>query len=156
MPKALAPILHQTLKDHHRVPVAYFDGKYEIYIQDNYIRIFDDNDLPDVIKAKLTMIRAQTQDPPSPEPILIARAYEHPKDSNMLEIGWVVCEGLYVVVIPTKDLTYMRKGTYPKGARCYAGFIISNDIPTHRNLEDFDPRMPFNYISTVGRFSGNT
>lgn len=154
MPKALAPILHQTLRDHHRVPIAVVDGKYEIYVQDNYVRIFDEDDLPDIIKARLSMIRAHSTVPPYPDPILVAKAYEHPLDSNMLEIGWIVCEGLYVVVIPTKDLTYIRKGNYPKGARKFAEFIIDNDKPTFDYLEQFINRS--NIISTVGRYSGYT
>lgn len=154
MPKALAPILHQTLRDHHRVPIAVVDGKYEIYVQDNYVRIFDEDDLPDIIKARLSMIRAHSTVPPYPDPILVAKAYEHPLDSNMLEIGWIVCEGLYVVVIPTKDLTYIRKGDYPKGARRFAEFIIANDKPTFDYLEQFINRS--NIISTVGRYSGYT
>ena len=155
MPKALAPILHQTLRDHHRVPIAVVDGKYEIYVQDNYVRIFDEDDLPDIIKARLSMIRAHSTVPPYPDPILVAKAYEHPLDSNMLEIGWIVCEGLYVVVIPTKDLTYIRKTEYRSGARVHAGFVIANDIPTWRYLEQIVEHKFF--LSTVGKFfSGHT
>ena len=152
--KPLAPILHQTLKDHHRVPIAVLDNKYEIYLQDNLVRIFEEDELPDIIKARLTMIRAATKTEPSDDPILVARAYEHPLDSNMLEIGWQPCKGLYVVVIPTKDLTYIRKTEYRSGARVHAGFVIANDIPTWRYLEQIVEHKFF--LSTVGKFSGHT
>lgn len=157
MPKTpLAPIMHQTLKDHHRVPVAVVDGKYELYIQDNYVRIFDEEELPDVIKARITMIKANSREPPPSDVTAVMRAYEHPLDSNMLEIGWQPCQGLYVVVIPTKDLTYIRKSTYPMGARKYLGFVIMNDKPTFDSLEGFVSNRVV--ISTVGRFNsgGNT
>lgn len=131
-----APVMHPTLHDHHRVPITYINGRYEVFVGDNQIRIFIDEDLPDIIKARLAMIKAATTEPPMTDPILIAKAYDHPRDSKMFEIGWQPCEGLYVVVIPTKDLTYLRGETYPLSYRHVdqIGFI-ANDRPTHHTIE---------------------
>jgi hypothetical protein len=134
--KTFAPIMHPTLHDHHRVPITYINGHYEVFVGDNQIRIFTEDDLPDIIKSRLTMIRASTVDPPIDDPILIAKAYDHPPNSSMFEIGWQPCEGLYVVVIPTKDLTYMKGRDYSKKYRRVEGYgFIHSDYPTHRSLE---------------------
>lgn len=140
-----APIMHPTLHDHHRVPITYINGQYEVFVGDNQIRIFTDEDLPDIIKARLMMIKASITSAPNEDPIFIAKAYECPPDSNMFEIGWQPCEGLYVVVIPTKDLTYMRGENYSLKYRYVdnsvaftnvAGFT-ANDRPTIRTLETY-------------------
>jgi len=133
-----APVMHPTLHDHHRVPITYINGNYEVFVGDSQIRIFNDDSLPDVIKARLAMIKAANTEPPTIDPILIAKAYDHPPDSKMFEIGWQPCEGLYVVVIPTKDLTYLRGEPYSlKYRKDEMGFIAANYIPTHRTLETY-------------------
>lgn len=123
--------MHPTLHDHYRVPITYINGKYEVFVGDDHVRIFDETDLPDVIKAKLTMVRASTVTIPTIEdPMLIGRAYECPLDSPMFEIGWQPCKDLYVVVIPTKDLTYLRGEEYHGiGFMTYAH-------PTHSTLDE--------------------
>lgn len=131
-----APVMHPTLHDHHRVPITYLNGNYEVFVGDNQIRIFTEEDLPDIIKARLSMIKAANVDPATNDPILIAKAYDHPPNSEMFEIGWQPCEGLFVVVIPTKDLTYLRGQSYPFKYRhvVQVGFV-ANDRPSHRTLE---------------------
>ena len=130
-----APVMHPTLHDHHRVPITYINGNYEVFVGDSQIRIFNDDSLPDVIKARLAMIKAANTEPPTVDPILIAKAYDHPPDSKMFEIGWQPCEGLYVVVIPTKDLTYLRGEPYPLKYRHNEMGFIANDRPTHGTLD---------------------
>ena len=139
MATKLTPVLHPTLPNHHRVPMALVDGKFEIYVGEDFVRILKEEDLPDIFKVRLAMIRAATKDPLSSDPILVAKAYEHPRESQLYEIGWQVCEGLYVVVVPTKDLTYLRNSQYsPTAYRQVEGYgFVADDKPTFRNLEDF-------------------
>lgn len=153
MSTKLTPVMHPTLPDHHRVPMAEVDGKFEIYVGEDFVRIMKEEDLPDIFKVRLAMIRAAT-DPNSitASPILIAKAYEHPRESQLYEIGWQVCEGLYVIVIPTKDLTYLKTSSYsPTAYRHKKGIgFIADDRPTFRNLEEFIGR--YNVLSTTGKF----
>ena len=44
--------MHPTLHDHHRVPITYINGHYEVFVGDNQIRIFTEDDLPDIIKSR--------------------------------------------------------------------------------------------------------
>jgi len=84
------------------------------------------------------MIKASNKKPPTEDPILIAKAYEHPPDSNMFEIGWQPCEGLFVVVIPTKDLTYMRGKYYPPNSLTIEAFLANAlNTPTFEFLETY-------------------
>ena len=151
MSTKLTPVMHPTLHDHYRVPMAEVDGKFEIYVGEDVVRILKEEDLPDVFKVRLAMVRAAT-DPTSlsNSPILIAKAYEHPRESQLFEIGWQVCQGLYVLVIPAKDLTYLKTSDYSLSYRRVIGLIIANDKPTKRTLEDFVD--DYTLLSTTGRF----
>jgi hypothetical protein len=133
-----SPVMHPTLNDHHRVPITYINGRYEVFVGDNQIRIYNDDELPDILKSRLAMIKASNKKPPTEDPILIAKAYEHPPDSNMFEIGWQPCEGLFVVVIPTKDLTYMRGKYYPPDSLTIEAFLANAlNTPTFKFLETY-------------------
>jgi hypothetical protein len=133
-----SPVMHPTLNDHHRVPITYINGRYEVFVGDNQIRIYNDDELPDILKSRLAMIKASNKRPPIEDPILIAKAYDHPPDSNMFEIGWQPCEGLFVVVIPTKDLTYMRGKYYPPDSLTIEAFLANAmNTPTFEFLETY-------------------
>lgn len=138
--KPIAPIQHPTLADHHRVPIICVDNKYEIYVGENHIRIFNEDELPDIVKSRLTMIRANVSPAAPPDYVSLSKAYESPSE-HLANIGWHPCEGLYVVVIPTKDLTYMMEKAYNAPLsyrRAEANFIVANDRPTFRTLEEYE------------------
>lgn len=139
MQTKLSPIQHATLNDHHRVPVAHIHGKYEVYVGDNFIRLFTEDDLPDEIKSRLTMIRAATIEPPEFDMKLatIQHIYEGDPKSHTYEIGWQVATNLFVVVLPSRYLTYLRGGEYKLAFRTIDGSHVANDRPTLRYLEDF-------------------
>jgi hypothetical protein len=142
METKLTPVSHQTLPDHHRVPVIMQDGRYQIYLIENYVRIYDEDELPDLVKTRIAMIKAGTTSPiPQHWAVeLISQIYECPRESNLYEIGWQPCEGLYVVVIPTKYLTYMLSQAYAQqlAYRHIEGYgFIANDRPVYRTLEDY-------------------
>jgi hypothetical protein len=142
MDTKLTPISHPTLTDHHRVPVIVQDGRYQIYLIENYVRIYDEDELPDLIKTRLAMIKAGTKEavPQHYDTAMIGRIYERPREDNLYEIGWQPCEGLYVVVIPTKYLTYMLSQAYAQqlAYRHIEGYgFIANDRSQFRTLEDY-------------------
>jgi hypothetical protein len=142
METKLTPVSHPTLPDHHRVPVIMQDGRYQIYLIENYVRIYDEDELPDLVKTRIAMIKAGTTSPiPQHWAVeLISQIYECPRESNLYEIGWQPCEGLYVVVIPTKYLTYMLSQAYAQqlAYRHIEGYgFIANDRPVYRTLEDY-------------------
>jgi hypothetical protein len=56
----LSPVQHASLNDHHRVPVVSLFGKYEVYVGDNFIRLYTEDDLPDIIKSRIAMVKAAT------------------------------------------------------------------------------------------------
>jgi hypothetical protein len=106
----LSPVQHASLNDHHRVPVVSLFGKYEVYVGDNFIRLYSEDDLPDIIKSRIAMVKAATVK--IPDSYLtsenIGQIYTGDPMSPMYEIGWQVSKELFVVVIPSKDLTYLR------------------------------------------------
>ena len=142
----LSPIQHATMSDHHRVPVAFINGKYEIYVGDRMVRIFTPETLPDNIKSLITMIRAG-QEPPhaSTDFAILSGMYDHPRNSNFYEIGWYVTSELFILVIPTKDLTYLKGDQYNGVSvidyRVYndghGRYILAPTAPSHPYLEDF-------------------
>lgn len=138
----LTPIRHPTLADHHRVPVVKFDNKYEIYLSDNFVRIYEESELPDPIKTQMAMVRAGTKGLVTETPSLSASIYECPKaDSHLADVGWQPCAGLYVLVLPTKYLTYMEEQAYnaPLTYRNVVGVgFIASDRPTFRTVEDYE------------------
>lgn len=147
MPTKLTPIQHETLDDYHRVPVACVLGKYEVYVGDNFIRFYEEHDLPDIIKSRIAMIKANAKGEPVSSyyhtPLSIKDIYDGDRNSPMFEIGWWVAKELFVVVIPTKDLTYLRGEANNMArmgfiqARQSMGMTIMNDCPTYQHLEDF-------------------
>lgn len=143
----LTPIRHAVLEDHHRVPVAFVDGKYEVYVGDRMVRMFDEDTLPDNIKAIVTMIRAgQTPpDPINPPLSTFTHAYDYPPDSNFYEIGWFVTDELFIIVLPTKDLANLKGNQHNELClmeyRVYnrgdGRYVLAPTEPTFLFLEEF-------------------
>ena len=93
------------------------------------------------------MIRAATIEPlalPS-SGNLLRDVYECRPDHPLYEIGWMVTPSLFVVVIPSKHLTYMKGEMYGSNKMAFIttsyrridGAYIANDRPTFPYLESF-------------------
>ena len=164
----LSPVIHASLNDHHRVPVVSLFGKYEVYVGDNFIRLYTEDDLPDIIKSRIAMVKAATVKPP--EVYLtsenIGDIYRGDPMSPMYEIGWQVSKELFVVVIPSKDLTYLRGeannmsmqfvGARQTVVHFVAGrtpstATVMNDRPTFRNLDEVLSHVCWRMIDETGR-----
>lgn len=161
----LSPVIHASLNDHHRVPVVSIFGKYEVYVGDNFIRLFSEDDLPDIIKSRIAMVKAATISPPDTYLTSenIGDIYRGDPMSPMYEIGWQVSKELFVVVIPSKDLTYLRGeannmsmqfiGTR-RSRVFYASkpseVLIMNDRPTFRDLDEVLSHVYWRMIDDTG------
>jgi hypothetical protein len=53
--------------------LVYLGRKYEVYVGDNFIRLYTEDDLPDIIKSRIAMVKAATVKPP--EVYLTSREY---------------------------------------------------------------------------------
>jgi hypothetical protein len=108
----LTPVRHPTLADHHRVPVIRIDGRYEIYVEEDFVRIYDDEDLPDLVKTRMAMAKAGTKEL-GYEGMVTARIYEcSSANKHLADIGWCITDDLAVLVLPTKYLTYLKTQEY--------------------------------------------
>ena len=112
------------------------------------------------------MVKAATVKPP--EVYLtsenIGDIYRGDPMSPMYEIGWQVSKELFVVVIPSKDLTYLRGeannmsmqfiGTR-RSRIFYASkpseVLIMNDRPTFRDLDEVLSHVCWRMIDDAGR-----
>ena len=162
----LSPVIHASLNDHHRVPVVSLFGKYEVYVGDNFIRLYTEDDLPDIIKSRIAMVKAATVKPPDAYLTSenIGQIYTGDPMSPMYEIGWQVSKELFVVVIPSKDLTYLRGeannmsmqfiGTR-RSRIFYASkpseVLIMNDRPTFRDLDEVLLHVYWRIVDDAGR-----
>lgn len=107
----LAPIRHVNSDKHERVPVHIHDGKHTIFTGDNHRRYFNSDNLPDVLKHKLSMING------SPDSGVEDRGqvtnidvYIMPKNIGDFEfIGWKVTDEMYCVVLTNQELNSLRK-----------------------------------------------
>ena len=115
-----------------------------MYVGDRMVRIFNEENLPDNIKALITMIRAG-QTPPDltqAQPLsYFTHAYDHPPNSEFYEIGWFVTDRLFIVVIPTNDLTYLKRDQYNDlclvNYRLFGSNVLSPSEPSMPFLEEF-------------------
>lgn len=164
----LSPVQHASLNDHHRVPVVSLFGKYEVYVGDNFIRLYTEDDLPDIIKSRIAMVKAATVK--IPDSYLtsenIGQIYTGDPMSPMYEIGWQVSKELFVVVIPSRDLTYLRGeannmsmqfvGARQTVVHFVAGktpstATVMNDRPTFRDLDEVLSHVYWRMIDDAGR-----
>lgn len=164
----LSPVQHASLNDHHRVPVVSLFGKYEVYVGDNFIRLYTEDDLPDIIKSRIAMVKAATINPPDAYLTSenIGQIYTGDPMSPMYETGWQVSKELFVVVIPSKDLTYLRGeannmsmqfiGARQTVVHFVAGkkpstATVMNDRPTFRDLDEVLSHVYWRMIDDAGR-----
>ncbi|NBW15617.1 MAG: hypothetical protein EBR82_47290 [Caulobacteraceae bacterium] len=128
------------------MPVAFINKKYEVYVGDRMVRIFSEESLPDNIRALITMIKAGQKVPDDPTGMpTFTHAYDYPPDSNFYEIGWFVTKELFIVILPTKDLTNLKGDQYNELGlmeyRVYnrgnGRYVLAPTEPTLPFLEEF-------------------
>jgi hypothetical protein len=100
----LEPLLHDTLKNHHRVPVKYVDPNYIVFAGYKYTRTFTENTIPDCILSKLTMAKASGKKYISDSMVNQLNMYYYEHDDGMGDIAWRVSDTYYVVVLNEREL----------------------------------------------------
>ena len=110
----LPPVGHRFDSRLCRVAFLHVDDEYHMSVDTNYMRVFTEDTLPDEIKTKLAMIKAT----PLPNSFFSAgkefpRSYELSLYSNrhnddLSEVGWVVDDDLYCLVIPYSLLSSLK------------------------------------------------
>jgi len=129
----LTPVRHPTLADHHRVPVIRVNGKYEIYVEEDFVRIYDDEDLPGLIKLRMAMAKAGTKEL-GYEGMVTARIYEcSSANKHLADIGWCITDDLAVLVLPTEYLTYLKTREYAADSVRF----LNRAVPTFPTLEAY-------------------
>lgn len=99
------PIANTTLTG-FRVPMWRDDDAYEVCIADHKYRMYDDETLPDFIKASLSMIHAFPYKE-SNLPVFgwyWTNTYINNQDSRLNDIGWRVNDNLYILVMTPEQL----------------------------------------------------
>jgi hypothetical protein len=95
----LTPVAHRNLNGSSRVAMWVRDNEYAIVVAKNHVRIFDEDTLPDQIKALISMIHA------FPPNILEewesdnTTVYINHQDLRLDDIGWQVTKNLYILVL---------------------------------------------------------
>jgi 3-isopropylmalate dehydratase small subunit len=95
----LTPVAHRNLNGSSRVAMWVRDNEYAVVVAKNHVRIFDENTLPDQIKALISMIHA------FPPNILEewesdnTTVYINHQDLRLDDIGWQVTKHLYILVL---------------------------------------------------------
>lgn len=116
MPR-LGPIATQNMMS-LRVPVWVEDGVYTVQATDKLYRMYDDDTLPDFLKASMAMIKAFPfkVEPPSiygwTDPRAVFNqdydgAYINRQDPKLDDIGWRVTKNLYIVILTQEQLESM-------------------------------------------------
>ena len=83
-------------------------NEYAVVIAKNHVRIFDENTLPDQIKALMSMIHA------FPSNILEewesdeTSVYINHQDHRLNEIGWQVTKNLYILVLENEFINKLH------------------------------------------------
>ena len=100
----LEPLPHETLKNHHRVPVKYIEPNYIVFVGYKYTRTFTEKTIPSNILAKLTMARASGKKYISDNMVTQLSIFYYDHDDSMGDVAWRVSETLYVVVLDEREL----------------------------------------------------
>lgn len=105
------PITHSYLLNSYRVPLFVDDNHYEICIAPNKSWMFDEDTLPDRIKAALSMINAYPLNDQEDWEINDLSVFINTQDERLNEVGWRIHKGLYMLVL---EQTYIGEinGSY--------------------------------------------
>lgn len=103
-----SPMTAQHDAKMYRVPMWIDNGEYMVAIGHDQYRNYTDETLPDMIKAKLSMIRAF---PPHVLPYYMVNAlvpYINHHDPRLDDIGWQVTQEMYMLIMTIEQLEEMR------------------------------------------------
>lgn len=97
---SLSPVIHPTNSGLHRVPIRRNGRAYILYVGDNSTRLLEEDNLPDEVKIKMTMVLATSQVSRRDHEVHYSLAVYVPPDSGeLLEVGWQVSDTLYCLCL---------------------------------------------------------
>ena len=121
MPQGLTPVATPSLNA-WRVPMWVEDEEYTVCVEQNKLRMYDAETLPDFIKASMSMIHAFQFEPPKVslfgwsdprvmlghEPQKFGFAYHNTQDPRLDDIGWRCTWNLYMLILTPEQLESMN------------------------------------------------
>jgi hypothetical protein len=84
--------------------------EYQLQVDDNFVRRYDADTLPDEIKVRLAMIKAIPMATFSEEAVYYNHYifYENHHSRDLDDVGWRVTKDLYCLVLPTTLLNKLK------------------------------------------------
>lgn len=121
LPRELTPVATPSLNA-WRVPMWVGESDYTVCVEQNKLRIYDAETLPDFIKASMSMIHAFPfkekyvfqygwSDPRSMYSGMGSayfHAYTNTQDPRLNDIGWRVNQNLYMLILNAQQLESMN------------------------------------------------
>lgn len=91
-----------------RVPMWVEDDEYTVCTEQNKLRMYDHETLPDFIKASVSMIHAFPFHPGAYEGMLYREAYVNWQDPKLDDVGWRVSWNMYILILNAQQLESMN------------------------------------------------
>ena len=106
----LSPVVHPKNWDLIRVPVMRADGHYIVFVGDRTTRMFTENTLPDMLKAKMAMILASDSLCKRDHEIYKMDVYTNHQSPELDEVGWQVSPSYFCLVMSRENLSSLISG----------------------------------------------
>jgi hypothetical protein len=102
--------------DNWRVPMKVISDSYHVYVSPTAERIYSDATLPDLLRVKLTMLKAKGDiprlfDAPTWDLYRFTLAYEVWTDAEKFNenlFGWRVTSDLYMLILTSEELSSLQ------------------------------------------------
>ena len=95
------------------MPARKVDNRYTVYVADGYQRHFDEDTLPDVLKAKFAMILASPDAslPPDNELYTMGLYVNMAMSPELNDIGWRSSDTYFCLIMNRETLESLKGGT---------------------------------------------
>jgi hypothetical protein len=106
----LSPVVHPKRWDLIRLPVRKVNNEYIVYVADGFHRIYNDDNLPDVLKSKFAMILASEGRYILDSRIIRMTLYTNTDAPELDEVGWRASETYFCLVVDRPTLESLKGG----------------------------------------------
>jgi hypothetical protein len=106
----LSPVVHPKRWDLIRLPVRKVNNEYIVYVADGFHRIYNDDNLPDVLKSKFAMILANEGRYILDSRIIRMTLYTNTDAPELDEVGWRASETYFCLVVDRPTLESLKGG----------------------------------------------
>jgi len=109
MLSTLSPVIHQFNYALYRVPLRRKEDHYTMFVADGFTREFDEQTLPNEIKAKMAMILARGNPILHDHEVTQLNLMTTPqRNDDFIEIGWRISDSWFVVCLTYSSLMKLR------------------------------------------------